>query len=71
MCIVKDNVRVLEGTVLPAGSVWASGCVVGGRPARVVGEVGEGWGSVEGGMGPGGRAREVWAGVGTGAKKGP
>jgi dynactin-5 len=28
------------------------GVVVGGRPARIVGEVGEGWGVVVGGGGP-------------------
>ncbi|KPI43606.1 Dynactin subunit 5 [Cyphellophora attinorum] len=44
MCIIKENVKVLDGSVLPQGSVWASGNVVGGRPARVVGVVGEGWG---------------------------
>ena len=56
--------RVLDDTALPAGSVWASGSVVGGRPGRVVGELGEGWGAggVEGG--PGMEARELWRGVG-------
>lgn len=64
MVVIKDNVRVLDHTVLPAGSVWASGSVVAGRPARVVGELGEGWGAggVEGG--PGMEARELWRGVG-------
>jgi hypothetical protein len=64
MVVIKDNVRVLDYTVLPAGSVWASGSVVGGRPGRVVGELGEGWGAggVEGG--PGMEARELWRGVG-------
>jgi dynactin-5 len=64
MVVIKDNVRVLDYTVLPAGSVWASGSVVGGRPGRVVGELGEGWGAggVEGG--PGMEARELWRAVG-------
>jgi dynactin-5 len=61
-------VRVEDGAVLPPGSMWASGSVVAGRPGRVVGEVGEAWGGVEGGMGVGGVAlvggRERWAGVG-------
>ena len=49
MVILKDWVKVLEGAVLPMGMVVASGCVVGGRPARVVGEVGDGWGAGGGG----------------------
>lgn len=69
MVIIKDNVKVLDHTVLPAGSVWSSGGIVAGRPGRVVGELGDGWGSggVEGG--PGAQAREMWAGVGGGGGK--
>ncbi|KAL6715418.1 hypothetical protein ACLMJK_006379 [Lecanora helva] len=48
MCIVKDWARVLEGSVVPMGAVVGSGVVVGGRPARVVGDVGDGWGAGEG-----------------------
>ena len=48
MVIIKDCVRIQDGTVLPAGSVWRSGIVVAGKPGRVVGEVGEGW--VDGGL---------------------
>lgn len=59
MVIIKDNVRILDGTVLPANSVWASASIIAGRPGRVVGEIGEGWG---GGFGGG----EGKAGVGTG-----
>ena len=44
MVIIKEDVKILDGSVLPQGSVWCSGSVVGGRPARVVGSVGEGWG---------------------------
>jgi len=69
--VVKENVRILDGAVLPANSVWASNSVVAGSPARVVGEVGEGWGGGGGsGGGMGGdelvgvRSRERWAAVG-------
>ncbi|RMZ77472.1 hypothetical protein DV738_g4379, partial [Chaetothyriales sp. CBS 135597] len=30
LCIIKENVKVLDGAVLPANSVWASGTVVAG-----------------------------------------
>jgi len=43
-CIVRENVKVLPNTVVPGLMVVPPGCVVGGRPGRVVGEVGEGWG---------------------------
>ena len=62
MVIIKDWVKVLEGAVLAAGTVVPSGCVVGGRPARVVGEVGDGWGMHEGMEG--GDMRELWRSVG-------
>lgn len=72
MCMIKENVKVLDGAVLPAGTVWGSGCVVGGSPARVVGEVAEGWGGGLGSSGTGTgseelvgvRCRERWASVG-------
>lgn len=72
MCMVKENVKILDGAVLPAGTVWASGSVVGGSPARVVGELAEGWGggggSASGATGGddlvGVRCRERWASVG-------
>lgn len=54
--IIKENVKILPNTVVPANMVIASGSVVGGRPARVVGEVGEGWGVSGGGSGGGGLA---------------
>lgn len=63
MCILKDYCKVLEGSVLSEGCVVASGSVVGGRPARVVGECGEGWGVGEGVEG--GEGRERWRAVGT------
>lgn len=61
MAIVKDFSVVLEGAVVPPGMVVPSWCVVGGRPARIVGEVGEGYG-VEGAEG--GLARERYRLVG-------
>lgn len=70
-CVIKENVRILDGAVLPAGSVWASNSVVAGAPARVVGELAEAWGggsSVGGSTGGdelvGVRSRERWASVG-------
>ncbi|OCK84345.1 dynactin subunit 5 [Lepidopterella palustris CBS 459.81] len=51
--IIKDNVKILPNTVVPAHMVIPSGSVVAGRPARVVGEVGEGWGVSAGGAGGG------------------
>lgn len=83
MVIIKDNVRVEDDTVLPAGSVWRSGIVIKGRPGRVVGSVGEGWatgaagegagGGISGGGGGGGGfegwGRELWASVGNHVKK--
>ncbi|EER24701.1 hypothetical protein D8B26_004939 [Coccidioides posadasii str. Silveira] len=61
MAILKDFVVVLDGAVVPAGMVVPSFCVVGGAPARVVGEVGEGFG-IEGAEG--GMARERYRMVG-------
>ncbi|KAI5291143.1 hypothetical protein KEM54_006133 [Ascosphaera aggregata] len=61
MAIIKDLVVVLDNTVVPPGMVIPSFSVVGGSPARVVGEVGEGYGleGAEGGM-----ARERYRMVG-------
>jgi dynactin-5 len=62
--IIKENVKILPHTVVPANMVIASGSVVGGQPARVVGEVGEGWGvsggGAAGGLGVGGGGEEKW-----------
>ena len=63
MAIIKDGVKVLEGAVVPRGMVVASGSVVGGQPARVVGDVGDGWGMYEGMEG--GNMRELWRSVGS------
>jgi dynactin-5 len=40
--IIKDCVRILEGTVVAPGTVIESWSVVAGRPGRVVGKVEEG-----------------------------
>ncbi|PVI04761.1 trimeric LpxA-like protein [Periconia macrospinosa] len=62
--IIKENVKILPNTVVPANMIIASGSVVGGQPARVVGEVGEGWGvsggGSGGGLGVGGGGEEKW-----------
>ncbi|PWY92332.1 dynactin subunit 5 [Aspergillus heteromorphus CBS 117.55] len=42
MAILKDFAYVLDGAVVAPGMVVPSWCVVGGAPARIVGEVGEG-----------------------------
>jgi len=71
MCTIKDNVKILDGTVLPDYSNWASGTIVAGRPARIVGELGPGWGSGGAGGGTsvdegiGVRSRERYAAVNT------
>lgn len=57
LCIIKDFVKILEGAVLPDCMVVPSYSVVAGRPARVVGDVGEGWGVWEGMEGGSGRER--------------
>jgi dynactin-5 len=43
-CIIADRVKVLDGAVLSAAMQVPSGMVVGGKPARILGEVGDGWG---------------------------
>lgn len=62
--IIKENVKILPNSVIPANMVIPSGSVVGGRPAGVVGEVGEGWGMstahAGGGLGIGGGGEKSW-----------
>ncbi|KAF2748723.1 trimeric LpxA-like protein [Sporormia fimetaria CBS 119925] len=59
--MIKENVKILENTVVPANMIITAGSVVGGRPARVVGEVGEGWGvGSTGGVGVGGGGEKNW-----------
>lgn len=48
-CIIRENVKILDDSVIPANMVVPPGVVVGGRPARILGEVGEGWGVGVGG----------------------
>ncbi|RMY14539.1 hypothetical protein D0867_07113 [Hortaea werneckii] len=48
-CVIKEQCKILPGTVVPPHMVIPPGSVVAGRPARVVGEVGEGWGMQLGG----------------------
>ena len=69
MVMIKDNVKILDGTVLPANTVWAGGTIIAGRPGRVIGEVGEGWAAGSssnsaGDEGVGVKSRERWAAVG-------
>lgn len=66
--ILKEGCKVLDGAVVPTGMVVASGFVVGGKPASVLGTLGEGWGMGEWdkdtGMGEGGDLRDLWRSVG-------
>lgn len=50
--------KILPDTVVPSGMVVPPNVVVGGQPARIVGEVGEGWGTTVAGMGSGGELVE-------------
>ena len=58
--IIKENVKILPNTVIPGAMVIAPGSVVGGQPARIIGEVGEGWGVSGGGVGNGGGGEDKW-----------
>jgi dynactin 5 len=40
--IIKDYVKILEGTIIPANMVIPSFSIVAGQPARIIGEVPEG-----------------------------
>ncbi|KAF2162225.1 hypothetical protein M409DRAFT_69159 [Zasmidium cellare ATCC 36951] len=42
--VIKDNCKVLPNTVVPPHMIVPAGSVVAGKPARIVGEVGDGWG---------------------------
>ncbi|KAL1297444.1 hypothetical protein AAFC00_004973 [Neodothiora populina] len=59
--IVKENVKILPGTVVPPNMVIPAGSIVAGKPGRVIGEVGEGWGigSGESSWVEGGELREL------------
>ncbi|KAG9671341.1 trimeric LpxA-like protein, partial [Aureobasidium melanogenum] len=43
-CIIKDNCKILPDTVVPPNMVVPVGSIVGGKPGKIIGEVGEGWG---------------------------
>jgi dynactin 5 len=44
LCIVKEGSKILPNTVVPSGMTVPAGTVVGGRPAKILEEVGDGWG---------------------------
>lgn len=50
-CVIRENCKLLPGTVVPPAMVIPPGSIVAGKPARIVGEVGEGWGQGGGGEG--------------------
>jgi dynactin-5 len=50
-CIIKEFCKILAGTVVPPGMMIPPGSIVAGKPARIVGEVGEGWGQGAGAEG--------------------
>jgi len=52
--LIHQNVKILPGTVVPPNMVIPSGSIIAGRPARVVGELGEGWGATAGSAAGGG-----------------
>ncbi|CAK4034190.1 Hypothetical predicted protein [Lecanosticta acicola] len=42
--MLKESSKVLPNTVVPSNMVVPPGSVVGGRPARILGQVADGWG---------------------------
>lgn len=44
MCIIKESVKILPGTVVPSGMTVPAGSLVGGRPGRILEEVPDGFG---------------------------
>ena len=42
LAIIKDYVRILDGSVVPPNMVIPNFSIVAGRPARVIGEIPEG-----------------------------
>lgn len=50
-CVVKEQCKILPNTVIPPHMVIPPGSIVAGRPARIVGEIPEGWGQGGGGEG--------------------
>ncbi|KAK3716024.1 hypothetical protein LTR37_006754 [Vermiconidia calcicola] len=51
LCIVKESSKILPNTVVPSGMTVPAGTVVGGKPAKILGEVGDGWDQGGGGEG--------------------
>lgn len=72
-CVIRDGVKILDGAVLVPGMVAPSGVIVGGRPARILGELPDGWGMGDAGGGTaegeegkwteGGELRELIRGI--------
>jgi dynactin-5 len=54
--MIRENCKILPNTTIPSQMIIPPNSVVGGRPGRIVGEVGEGWGmgSLGGGAPAGG-----------------
>jgi len=50
-CVIRESCKLLPGTVVPPAMIIPPGSIVAGKPARIVGEVGEGWGQGAGGEG--------------------
>ncbi|GAB7329975.1 hypothetical protein MBLNU13_g01671t1 [Cladosporium sp. NU13] len=50
-CVIRESCKLLPGTVVPPSMIIPPGSIVAGKPARIVGEVGEGWGQGAGGEG--------------------
>lgn len=44
-CVLKDNTKVLPGTVVPPNTVMPPGVIIGGQPAQIVGDLPDGWGT--------------------------
>ena len=43
-CVIRDGVKILDGAIMVPGMVAPRGVIVGGRPARILGELPDGWG---------------------------
>lgn len=50
-CVIRESCKLLPGTVVPPSMIIPPGSIVAGKPARIVGEIGEGWGQGAGGEG--------------------
>ncbi|KAH9821450.1 dynactin arp1 p25 subunit like protein [Teratosphaeria destructans] len=48
-CVIKEQCKILPNTVVPPHMIIPPGSLVAGRPARIIGEVPEGWGQGGGG----------------------